>query len=213
MKWDTFIHSVADLPLFDLTTVVQLFGEPKPQVGVQLHRWIKMGRVLSLRRGLYTLDDIYRRTRLSPLLVANALYQPSYLSCLWALSFYGLIPDAVPTYQNVTTRVTRHFSNTFGWFRYSSLKQDSFWGFATREIDGVAVSVAHPEKALLDLWHLTSGEWTADRLSEMRFQQLNLIDRSKLDRYADRWNSPRIRRAASRFEVAIEAETIVEAGV
>lgn len=202
---------VAELPLFDLTTVVQLSGEPRPKVRMQLSRWMRGGKVVPLRRGLYTLGDLYRRSPFSPLLVANEVYRPSYLSCLWALSFYGLVPDAVPVYQSVSTRVTRRFANVFGSFTYSSVKQSLFWGCTVHQTDGVSVTVAEPEKALLDFWHLTPGEWTVDRLREMRFQQLNLIDREKLDRYVDRWDSPRIRRAASRLMTSVEDESGSEA--
>jgi predicted transcriptional regulator of viral defense system len=203
MKWDDFINLTGDLPLVDLTTVVQLSGEPKQQVSGQLWRWARAGKVIPLRRGLYAPGGLRGRMRLSPLLVANEVYRPSYLSCLWALSFYGLIPDAVPAYQSVTTRVTRQFSNAFGTFRYSSLKPSLFWGTSTREIDGASVLVADPEKALLDTWHLSSGEWTEARLREMRFQQLNLLDRSRLAQYIERWDSPRIRRAGRRMMMLI----------
>ena len=134
------------------------------------------------------------------------MYRPSYLSCLWALSFYGLVPDAVPTNQSVTTRVTRRFANPLGSFTYSSLKRDLFWGAVTHAVDGVSASIAEPEKALLDLWHLSPGEWTPERLEHMRFQQLELIDRARLESYADRWQSPRIRRAASRWLCLVEDE-------
>jgi len=38
------------------------------------------------------------------------------------------------------------------------------------------ILVARPEKALLDHWHLTPGEWTCDRLSEMRYQNPGKVD-------------------------------------
>lgn len=208
MKWDSFLELVHEFPLFDLPTAVQLSGEPRVRVTAQLSRWIRAGRIVPLRRGLYALSDVYRRARLSPLQAANEVYRPSYLSCLWALSFYGLVPDAVPAYQSVTTRVTRRFANPLGTFTYASVKQGLFWGAVTRLIDGVTVSIAEPEKALIDLLHLTPGEWTVDRLLEMRFQQIGLIDRTRLDRFADRWNSPRIRRATSRLLILIDNGTL-----
>jgi len=212
MKWDQFIQRVCDLPVFDLATAVLLSEEPKPQVCVQISRWSRAGKVIPLRRGLYTLSDLYRRAPLSPLLVANEVYRPSYLSCLWALEFHGLVPGAAPTYQSVTTRVTRSFENALGAFTYSSVKRDLFWGYTTRQIEGAAVSVADPEKALLDFWHLTPGEWTVDRLGEMRLHRVNLIDRAKLSRYAARWGTARVRRAASRLWDVPEGRLRVGAG-
>jgi predicted transcriptional regulator of viral defense system len=206
MKWLSLLQKLGDQALFDLPSAVQLSGEPQPHVTAQLSRWIGSGKLIPLRRGLYAIGDVYRRTVLSPVQVANELYRPSYLSCLSALSFYGLVPDAVPIYQSVTTRVTRRFTNSTGTFAYSSLKQSLFWGSVTRAIDGVDFSIAEPEKALLDLWHLSSGEWSRERMLGMRFQQVDLVDPSRLDCYAERWQSPRIRRATARWVRLVEDE-------
>ena len=206
MKWPIFLKELGNLTLFDLPTAVQLAGEPRVQVTAQLSRWIRNGKLIPLRRGLYAIGDMYRKASLSPVQVANEVYRPSYLSCLWALSFYGLVPDAVPVYQSVTTRATRRFTNQVGSFTYSSVKTTLFWGAATRTIDGACFSIAEPEKALLDLWHLSPGEWTADRLHGMRFQQTNLVDAPRLRGYAARWHSPRIGRAASRWLRLVEEE-------
>lgn len=206
MKWLTLLHELGDQVLFDLPTAVQLSSAPTPQVTAQLSRWIGSGKLIPLRRGLYAIGDVYRKTALSSVQVANEVYRPSYLSCLWALSFYGLVPDAVPVFQSVTTRTTRRFTNSVGTFAYSSLKQNLFWGSVTRAIDGVAFSIAEPEKALLDLWHLSSGEWSRDRLLGMRFQQVGLVDVTRLADYAERWQSPRIGRAAARWSRLVEDE-------
>lgn len=212
MKWDLFYQKLGDLALFDLPTAIQLTGETPPRVTAQLSRWMRAGKLVPLRRGLYAFGDVYRKARLSPVQVANEIYRPSYLSGLWALSFYGLVPDAVPVYQSITTRVTRRFTNPVGSFVYSSVKRSLFWGVDTRAIDSVSFSVAEPEKALLDLWHLTSGEWTRERLSAMRFQQVGLMDLTRLEHYAIRWQSPRIRRAATRF-LKLAEDTIAETGL
>jgi predicted transcriptional regulator of viral defense system len=206
MKWLPFLRQLGDIAVFDLPTAVQLAGEPQTRVTAQLSRWIHNGKLVSLRRGLYAIGDVYRKTSLSPAQVANEVYRPSYLSCLWALSSYGVVPDAVPVFQSVTTRVTRRFTNPLGSFTYSSLKQSLFWGSVTRVIDGVSFAIAEPEKALLDLWHLSSGEWSHERMLGMRFQQVGLVDRARLDDYAARWQSPRIRRAAARWLQLMEDE-------
>ena len=73
--------------------------------------------------------------------------------------------------------------------------------------EGQDVIVAEPEKALLDHWHLTEGEWTTDRLEEMRYQHVELIREDRLRSYAERFRSPRLDRAVQRWlELAVEAE-------
>jgi len=198
MRFDHLLKTVGGLPFFDLALIAQLSGEPRSQLLVQLHRWVKAGKVLALRRGLYTLADPYRRVFLSPLRVANELCRPSYLSGIWALGFYGLIPEKVTLFSSATTRATHSFHNPFGTFCYSSLKKEFFWGFSARTIQGSEVWIADPEKALLDFWHLRRGEWTQDRLREMRFQ--HNVDMDKLGEFARRWGAPRLGRTASRYQ-------------
>ncbi len=57
--------------------------------------------------------------------------------------------------------------------------------------------MAFPEKALLDLFYLSEGEWTTERIQEMRIQGLQALDFAKFQRYAKRFNSPKVERAAS----------------
>lgn len=200
MKFDRLIQVVGLLPWFDLPLLTQLSGEPKRQLTTQVYQWQRHGRVISLRRGLYTLTDSYRKAQLSPLQLANEMVKPSYLTGLWALSYYGLIPEKVTVFTSVTPRVTREFNNAFGSFTYSSLKKDFFWGFVTVRIGAVSAWIAEPEKALLDFWHLQHGDWTEARLIEMRFQNTEQLDFEKLDHYAEKWASPRLRRFAARFK-------------
>jgi predicted transcriptional regulator of viral defense system len=207
MKLDALIHLLSGLPLFDFATVVQLSGDRPSTVRVQLYRWMKRGAVVQLRRGLYTLADEYRRAPLSPLLIANELYKPSYLSGIWALSYYGLIPERVVVYTNVATRVARTFVNHFGEFRYSTVRRTYFWGLVSREIDRCNTWIAEPEKALLDFWHLSPGEWTDDRVFEMRFQNHEVVDPEKLLCYAERWQSPRLTRATYKWLESAKHET------
>jgi hypothetical protein len=59
--------------------------------------------------------------------------------------------------------------------------------------------IAEPEKALLDHWHLTPGEWTQERIEEMRYQHCQQVNKDKLQAYADRFHSPRLYRAVERW--------------
>lgn len=204
MKFDVLITHVGKLPFFDLPLLVQISREPRKQLITQIHQWVQKGHLLHLRRGMYTLEDHYRKTPLSVPQLANAMYHPSYLSSLWALSFYGLIPEKVPLWMSVTTRVTRHFQNSFGVFSYFTLKKSFFWGFTSQRIEEVSVWIAEPEKALLDYFYLHAGEWSEARLREMRFQHLSMLDVKKLSAYTKRWASPRLTRAIERLKKMID---------
>jgi hypothetical protein len=148
---------------------------------------------------MYTLSNTYRRVPVTPAVLANALYRPSYLSGLWALGHYDLILERVIRFTSVTPRAPRRFENPFGVFDYRNIKQNGFFGFASAGVGEQKFLVAEPEKALLDHWHLTEGEWTSERLEEMRYQHVARVDVERLRLYAQRFRSPRLDRAVKRW--------------
>ena len=205
MRFDAAIELLGAMPFFDLATAVQLTDESHVSVVNQLHRWSRAGKVVPLRRGMYTFADRYRRAPLSPAALANALYPPSYVSGLWALGFYGLIPEAVSAYTSVTTRTPRTFENAFGAFLYTAIKRSFFFGYRTVSIAGADVVIATAEKALLDLFHLSAGEWDRPRMMEMRFQRNEGVDGRRLRDYAQRLGKPRILRAVQVWRECCDA--------
>ncbi len=199
MNFDDVVQLVGPMPCFDLPLLVQSFDDRRESIRVQLSRWMKQGKVIGLRRGMYTLSDTYRRAALTPAMLASRLYRPSYLSGLWALGHYDLIPERVVRLTSVTPRVPRRFENPFGVFEYRNVKQAFFLGFESAGTAGHDFLVARPEKALLDHWHLTEGEWTTERLAEMRYQHVGRVTESRLCEYASRFRSPRLDRAVQRW--------------
>lgn len=207
MTLENLAAIVGNLPAFDIATLMQMTGEDRAAVINQLYRWSRAGKIIPLRRGLYTLGDLYRRTPIPAPLIANILHRPSYISGLWALSYFGLIPESVPVYTNVTTRTPREFENPFGRFEYRNIKQDFFFGYTETTIMGSSIIIASMEKALIDLFHLTPGEWTFSRVAEMRFQQTDLVDHELLRSHAERMDKPRLIRAVEEWLKFSERET------
>jgi predicted transcriptional regulator of viral defense system len=206
MKYGSLVESVGGMAWFDLPLLVQGFDEPRENIRLQLSRWMTQGKVVGLRRGMYALPEAFRRAPLSGAALANQLYRPSYLSGLWALAFYDLIPERVTSFTSITSRVPRHFENPAGVFDYRNIKQDAFFGYRADRHGEHEIFVAEPEKALLDHWHLTSGEWTPARLAEMRYQHADRIADATLMAYVERFRSPRLRRAATRWVRLMEHE-------
>jgi predicted transcriptional regulator of viral defense system len=207
MTFDDIVRLAGAMPYFDLALLAQAFDDRRETIRVQLSRWMAQGKLIGLRRAMYTLSETYRRAPLSPVMLANTLYRPSYLSGLWALGHYDLIPERVVRFTSVTSRVPRRFENPFGVFDYRNIKQAAFFGSASTEVGGQKFLVAEPEKALLDHWHLTEGEWTSQRLEEMRYQHFAQVDAERLRLYAQRFRSPRLDRAVQQWlQLASEAE-------
>ena len=206
MKYYDLVEMLGKEGFFDLASVVQLAGGRRESIRMQLYRWCKAGKLLSLRRGMYAFPEVGGSAAINPAELANKLYRPSYISTYWAMGFYALIPEEVVTYTSVTSRVPRSFDNSFGSFRYQSVKATAFFGYRSLDIGGKKVVIAEPEKALLDLWYLEKGAWGEDRMDEMRFQNTEVINADKLHVYAERYQSPRLVKAAALWGSVIRSQ-------
>ncbi len=195
MKYQDLVRIIGQEGFFDLASVVQLTGERRESIRMQLHRWCKDGKLLALRRGMYAFPEVGGSRAVNPAELANKIYKPSYLSTYWAMGCYGLIPEKVVTFTSVTSRVTRAFSNALGVFKYQSVKQSAFFGYRPVNIGNKKVIMAEPEKALLDLLYLEQGAWGEERMEAMRFQNPDVINLEKLRFYAERYQSPRLVKA------------------
>ena len=196
MRWESLVRAVADLPYFEIETLKTLFPDSAHAVHVGVSRWKKSGKVLELRRGLYTLAEPWRRAPLHAPGVAFAMYPPSYLSLEWALSWYGIIPERSVTLTSVGTRATRHFNNVLGRFSYRTVKPSLFWGYRTESMKGLDVYLAEPEKAICDFWYLSAGDWTPERMASHRFDPWvagECIEHpARLEQAVKRFASPRM---------------------
>ena len=206
MKFNDLVQLVGELPCFDFALLTQSFADKRPTLRVQLSRWMKEGKIIGLRRGVYILSSTYRRTTLNMAVLANQLYSPSYLSGLWALGYYDMIPEQVAWLTSVTSRVPRHFENAVGMFDYRNVNPRFFFGYGMRKVGDQEALVADVEKALLDHWHLTPGEWTPPRLTEMRYQHGNKVSAERLREYGIRFDSPRLTRTIERWLVLMAGE-------
>jgi hypothetical protein len=206
MKRDSLIALCSGYPYFDLPFLRQMTGERSSALNLNIKRWLANGTLLPLRRGLYALADHLRKADISAPRLANDLYPPSYLTDVWALSFYGLIPDVAREYTSATPRRPQSFTNVRGVFTYRHLAASYFWGFLTMRIKESDFRCASPEKALIDHWYWSPGEWTSERLRELRLQNLEQLDLAKLQAAVTRMGKPRIERAFRRLLPILKEE-------
>ncbi|MBN2209980.1 MAG: type IV toxin-antitoxin system AbiEi family antitoxin domain-containing protein, partial [Sedimentisphaerales bacterium] len=61
MKYDELLQKVGNLACF--STRFLAAGENLAQVRLQLARWVKDGRLVKVRKGIYTLAEPYRKVR------------------------------------------------------------------------------------------------------------------------------------------------------
>ena len=81
----------------------------------KIQRLVKEGKLYPLTKGLYEDDK-----SVSGLYLAGAIFGPSYISFNYALSYYGLIPEAVYEFTSATTdkKKKKTYTNRFGTFSY-----------------------------------------------------------------------------------------------
>lgn len=206
MKYNELLQQFRDRPFFESREVLYLFDEPKNQIQKSLSVWTKQEKLLQLRRGCYLLPEHVRTKDPSDYYLSNYLYQPSYVSLQTALSYYGMVPEALGRIQAITSRHGSSWNTPAGTFTYRKLKKERFWGYTVDSLDAPEFSetqsqfyMARPEKAFLDLFYLQKGEWSAERIREMRFQNLEQLDRDQLKTDARRFDSPKVQRAVNRL--------------
>jgi predicted transcriptional regulator of viral defense system len=108
--------------------------------------------IVRLKKGLYVVAPEVSGVVLSPFLLANHIYGPSYVSMRTALRFYGLIPEAVYAVESMTTGVAKSFTNEVGLFSYTRVSAQYYRiGVRIKEEVGASFMIATAEKALCDL--------------------------------------------------------------
>lgn len=116
------------------------------------------GHIIRLKHGLYVASPQTSRMELSPFLLANHVYGPSYVSMQTALRYYGLIPEAVYSVQSMTTGISRNYDNAIATFSYIHVPEKYYnIGVAMSKDGGATFMIATPEKALCDLMVFTSN--------------------------------------------------------
>ncbi len=204
MKFETIIKKHRRRPYFELREVVSVSDDQPKSLKNQLSGWVLSGKLVRLRRGKYMLAEPYRMRPASVYYVSNCLLRPSYVSLQTALQFHGMIPEAVTIVQAVSPKHGRSWENELGVFKYRKIKQERFWGYREYSKSNERSAqqqflMAKPEKALIDLFYYQPGEWTTERLRQMRFQNVEHVDADTLRRYGERFDSPKVSTACRRF--------------
>lgn len=126
----------------------------------QIKRALAQGYLIRLRRGVYRRAGYLERTKAHPFEVAQHLYWPSYISLESALSFHGLIPEAVYNTTCVTTQRSKSFDNNLGVYDYKRLPEMDFFIDVKRIQEQQSVYfIANPWKALCDFVYCYNMKW------------------------------------------------------
>lgn len=205
MNFIQFRNKMFDLACFNVN---QVYAWRPDFDRNNLSRWVKKGLLIRLRKGYYAFPEYTSRAGYA-FYFANRIYRPSYISLHSALSFYGMIPEAVVQITSVTPLKTAYFANESGEYSYKSLKESLFFGYELKPFDdGKTMHIARPEKALLDLLYLypfynTIRDMEDLRMDEDFFQET--LNKDRLKEYAIQFRNQALKQRAGKLLKAYEA--------
>ena len=152
---------------FTLMEVARWVGGSSNRQFALLKRALKSGEVIRIHRGLYCLASKYLRRKPDPLVLAQRIHGPSYISLETALSYHDWIPEAVYAITSASMDRAREFETPLGHFSFTRIPQKVFYMEVTRiEKEGGRKSepgfhtgesflIASPLKALADYVYAT----------------------------------------------------------
>lgn len=149
------------------------YASPK----TKLSRMVQKGECFQIRKGLYETNQ-----HVSAHLLAGSIYGPSYISFEYALSHYGLIPEAVYTITCATfeKKKKKKYDTPFGTFTYQDIPSAAFPLYIEIRHEGdYWYRIASFEKALCDELYIMRPAKNTKELASLLFDDLR-IDESEL---------------------------------
>ena len=200
MKWEELLKIVGREPVFH-SSMLAASGVNPVDLGRQLPRWVKSGKLIQLRRKLYVLSTQYQKIKPHPFLIANRIKKASYISLQSALEHHGLIPEYVPSITSISTGRPEEVVTPLGSFIFRHIKKELFSSYQLIDLgEEQSAFIATPEKALLDLLYLTSSSDKSEYLRELRLQNLTNLNTNTLIELAEKSGIRKLLNAARRIE-------------
>ena len=144
------------LPFFNKQQAGLLIGKQAKNLDKKLQQLVKIGYLLSLKKGMYTTVTYYEKTNAKEFIeyLANSLRLPSYISLEYVLAKENLIPEMGYTVSSITMKTSRTYSNFLGTFTYKNIKPELFIGFQEIQWGDKLIYQATKAKALFDFLYL-----------------------------------------------------------
>ena len=172
MTFRDFQTQVRDLPAFNLNDVRKIDPDFHRQ---QLSDWLDRGYIKSLAGGFYLLADS-QVDESYLFMLANRIYEPSYISRESALANYHVIPESVLGVTSVSSRKTKLFESEWGRFSYRSIKPVLMFGYrVVEQRKMIKYKIASLEKAVLDYLYWNSGIDTSEDFAGLRWNRQELL--------------------------------------
>jgi hypothetical protein len=155
-----------------------LIGKTDPSRYGIVNRALKEGTLLRVRRGLYLIRVPGRDGLVNAFEIAQTMYGPSVVSLESALSYHGLIPEAVYTTTSITIKKSYQIETTIGVFSYKRVPCTSFL-LGVQRVD--SFFIASPWRAIADLIMVYKKHWNSfrDMCDDLRIDTYSVLQDEK----------------------------------
>jgi hypothetical protein len=171
---------------------------------MKLSRMVIRGECFQITKGLYETDR-----NVPGHLLAGSIYGPSYISFEYALSYYGLIPEAVYTITSATfeKKKKKKYETDFGTFTYRDIPSAAFpQELRVVQENDYFYRIAGPEKALCDKIYTMSPVANRKELEDLLFGNLRIeevelvrLDAGKVAALSPYYHSTNIKKLVTLF--------------
>ena len=198
MKYIDLRARLGDFILLSINDFTKIDPEFHKQ---RLSEWQKKGYIKKVTNQYYIFSDLVINESVL-FIIANGIYQPSYVSLEMALSYYGLIPESVYAVTSVTSRVTKKLKSKISQFSYKKIKPELMFGYKLVTYRNQNFKIAEIEKAILDYFYSNSrlksdGDFGELRINIDSFNER--VDFVKLRNYLARFNSKTLEKRVNKF--------------
>lgn len=185
-----FKNQLDKWPLISLSEIYKAFPMLDKR---RLSEWCQKGYIENVKRGFYRFTD-QPINQGATYFTANKIYSPSYISLETALAYYQVIPEAVFISSSISTLNTTKLSTSMGNFTYQHVKENLFFGYVLVSLNGLIVSLANLEKAILDYLYLHPELNSVDDFEALRWNKevLKQLDFNLFSDYLQLFNSKRL---------------------
>lgn len=145
----------------------------------KIKRLIKDGKLFPIVKGLYETDR-----NVNPLFLAIRICRPSYISFESALSYYGMIPEAVYSITSATfkKKKTKEYHTLFGNYIYRDVCPKAYpYGIELKMYKDYTWHIATKEKALCDQVSKAYPITSMKAMEEYLFKYMRIYEDTLLD--------------------------------
>jgi hypothetical protein len=170
--------------VFGLSDVAMLFPqEENKYLSDRMGYYVKTGRFLNPRKGIYTKPDY------NPLEFANLLYTPSYISLEYVLQQAGVIFQYDSRYTSISY-LSREIEADDKIYSYRRIKEMIIMDTTGIVRNQNNVNIATPERAFLDMLYLNK---------DFYFDNINSLDRQLIEHILSAYKSAALEKRVAKL--------------